>query len=117
FHFVADADDRAVDGVNRNDADFVVPGAVLRGRNIAAAVFHDHFHHEGDVVREGGQDVPLVDNLHVGIGLDIGTSDEAGGVLFDGDDAGGVAVVLDHQGLHVEDDFGHVLKHPLDSGE
>ena len=72
FDFVADAGDGAINRVDRNDADFVVARAVLGRGNIAAAVFDDHFHHERHVVGQRGDDVVLVDDLDVGIGLDIG---------------------------------------------
>ena len=72
FDAVANADDRAVDGVDRNDADFLDVLAVLARRDVAAAVFDDHFHHERHVVGERGQDVVRVEHFDRFVGFDIG---------------------------------------------
>ena len=76
FDLVAHAGDRAIDRVDRNDADLVVARAVLGRGDVAAAVLDDHFHHERHVVGQRGEHVVLVDDLDVGIGLDVGAGDQ-----------------------------------------
>ena len=45
---------------------------MLGGRDVAAAVLDDHFHHERHVVGQRGEHVILVDDLDRFVGLDVG---------------------------------------------
>ncbi len=99
LNLVTHAGHGAVDGVDRNDADFLHVRAVLGGRHVAAAIFDDHFHDEGHVVGQRDQHVMLVDHVNRFVGLDIGPRDHALLMLFDPDDLCRLAVVLDDQRL------------------
>ena len=95
----------------------MIARAVLARRDVAAAIFDDHFHHERDVVGQRRDHMVLVDDIDIGIGLDIGAGDHARRVFLDGDDARRLAMILDDQRLDVEDDVGHVFEHAGNGGE
>ena len=117
FDLVADADDRAEHGVDRNDADLLHVRAVLGGRHVAAAVLDHHLDHERHVVGQRGDDVVAVDHLDRFVGLHVGAGHHAALVALDADDLGRFAVVLDDQRLDVEHDVGHVFDHAGQRGE
>src|SRR5271157_1175207 len=58
-----------------------------------------------------------IDDLDLIVGLDVSPRDLAAGVLLDADHSGLLAVVLDHQRLHIEHDVGHVVQHAGQRGE
>jgi hypothetical protein len=90
---------------------------VLAGRDIAAAVLHDHFHDEGHVIGERRQHMLRVQHFDRFIRLDVGSGDRAGAVLLDTQHARRVAVILHHQRFDVEHDVGDVLEDALDRRE
>ena len=83
-------------------------GVCSAAGHVAAAVLDHHLQQERHVLGQRGDDVVAVDHVDLIVGLDVGAGDRAAGVLLDAHDAHLLAVVLDHQGLHVEHDVGDV---------
>lgn len=86
-------------------------------RNVSPTVFHNHFHHEWNIGGQRRQNVILVDDFDIGIGLNICTGDRARLVGIDRQHSSVVTVVLDNQSFDVEDDFSNVFQDPGDGGK
>jgi hypothetical protein len=114
---VTHARHRAEHRVDRDDADLLNFLAVLGGRNVPAAILHDHFDDERHVLRQRRDQQVLVDDVHRLVGFDIRRAHFAGGAPLDADDLRRIAVVLHHERLDVQDNVGDVLHHAFNRRE
>src|SRR4051812_29249041 len=117
FDAIANTDHRAVNGVDWNDADFLDVLAMLRGRDVAAAIFNDHFHDERYVDGKGRQDMARIQHFDRFVGFNIASEYRAGGALFHAQDPGGFAVVFYNHRFDVEHDVSDVFEYAFDRGE
>ena len=114
LHGIIDLADGGVDGVNGNDANDGLGGLVLVGGDIAPAVGQRQLHAQGGVGTQGGDVEVGIQDLHVGVRLDVPGSDLALAGGLDVDSLHAFAVQLGDDPLHVQDDLGDVL---LDAGD
>ena len=114
LHGVVDLADGGVDGVHRDHTDDGLSGLVLVGGDIAPAMGQGQLHAQSGIGTQGGDVEVGIQDLHVGVRLDVAGRNLAlaGGLDVDGLHA--FAVQLGDDSLHVEDDLGHVL---LDAGD
>ena len=117
FHFVSNPSYRAVNGVDRDDADLLDILAMLCGRDIPPAIFHNHFDDELNVFGKGRQYQVLVDDLYRLVAFDVGCRNGPSRILLDAKHLRTFAVVLDDQRLYVEHDVGNVFHHAGDRCE
>ena len=114
-----------IDGVDGDHADDTgTLGLVPVSGHIAAAIVQGDLHAQGGPHIQGGQVQLGIQNLHIGIGLDVAGRHltGAGGLDIDGLDAleavlDALAVELGQQALHVQNDLGHVLFHAGNGGK
>ena len=86
FHRVVDLEDRGIDGVDGDGADGHLGVLVLVGGDVASAVVKDQLHAQRTVGTEGRDGLLGVEDLHLGVGLDVAGGDKAlaGGFNVDG---------------------------------
>ena len=114
LHRIVDLADRGVNGVHRDDPDDGLGGLVFVGGDIAPAVRQSQLHRQTGLRAQSGNVQVGIQDLHIGVRLDIAGSDLALAGGLDMDRLHALAVQLGDDALHVEDDLGHVL---LDAGD
>ena len=114
FHRIVDLAHRGIDGVHGDHPDNGLGGLVLVGGNVAPAVGQGQLHGQAGLRSQGGDVQVRIENLHIGVRLDVAGGDPAlpGGLDVDG--LGALAVQLGDNALHIQDNLGHVL---LDAGD
>src|SRR5690348_6002806 len=117
FDGVVDLAHRRVDGVHGNIADGQIFIVVAVGGDVAAAVLDAHFDVQLAAFADGGDIDALIEDGEVGILLDVGGSDGAGGFDVEIDGLGQDGIQLDGDLLEVEDDVGGILDHAGNRGE
>ena len=108
---------RGVDGVHRDQADDGLGGLVPVGRDIAAAVGQSQLHAQGGVGTQSGNVQLGVEDLHIGVTLDVAGSDLALAAGLNVNRLVLLAVELGDNALDVQDDLGHVLFDAGDGGK
>jgi hypothetical protein len=114
---IVHAADRRVDGVDRDVAEGQVGVGVTVGDDVAAALFETGLELERAFLRQGGDVRRRVEDLDVGVLLEIGGGDDARAALFEVEGLGTAAVKLERDLFEVEDDVRHVLDDALERRE
>ena len=118
LHGVVDLVDGGVDGVHGDDADDTgALGLVPVGGDIAAAMAQGDLHAQCSAHVQRGDVQFRVEDLHLGIALDVAGGDFARAGGFDEDGLGSLAVQLRQQIFHVQNDLRHILLDTGDGGE
>jgi hypothetical protein len=117
FHRIVDLAHGGVDGVHGDQTNDGLGGLVPVGGDIAAAVGQGQLHGQSGVGAQGGNMQIRIQDLHIGVRLDIAGRHNAlaGGLDMDG--LGLLAVELGNDALDIEDDLGHVLLHTRNGGK
>ena len=100
---------RAVERVDRDEADRRVFSAVALGRDIALAGIDGELHADLGALVEGAEHQLGVQDLHVANRVDVASGDSAGAGLAKRHALRAFTLHLDGDRLHVEDDIRHVL--------
>ena len=114
---VVDLLDRRVHRVDRDPADAEILVEVLVGRDVAAAALHAHLHVQLAALGDGRDVRVRLEDLDVGVGLDVARLDLARLVDAQVQRLGGVDVHLQRNLLQVQDDVGRVLDDARDRRE
>src|SRR5258708_28356548 len=111
---IADEADRGEERVDRDDADGLVFLLVVLAGAVAAAGLDLDLGLEGALVVEGADDLVRVDDLDVGVGLDVPGGDGALAVDLEVQ-LHRLALFRDNEDLfQIEDDVGHILDDAVD---
>ena len=108
---------RAVERVDRDQADRRVLGAVALGGDVALAGLDRELHADLGALVEGAEHELGVEDLHVADGVDVARRDGAGAGLAKRHALRAVALHPDGDRLDVEDDVRHVLADARDRRE
>ena len=114
LHGVVDLAHGGVDGVHGDQADDGLGGLVLVRGDIAPAVGQGQLHGQGGVRAQGGDVEVGIEDLHVGVRLDVAGGDLALARGLDVDGLHAIAVQLGDDALDIQDDLRDVL---LDAGD
>ena len=117
FDKVVDLADGRVDRVHRDEADAEVPVKVLVGGDVATAALEAHLHVNASSLGDGADVDVGIEDLDVGVGLDLAGGDDAGSIRAQVKSLGALAVQLERNLLQVQDDVGCVLDHAGDGLE
>ena len=101
-----------MDGVDGDPADAEILVEVLVGRHVSAAAPHAQLHVELATLADGGDVGIGLENLDVGIGLNVARTNLAGFVHAERQGLGVIDVQLQRNLLEVEDDVGRVFDDP-----
>ena len=117
LHRVIHLGNRRIDGVNGNHADDGLGRLVPVRGNIAATLCQSDLHIKRGVLAQSADVQLRVQNLNLGIGLDIAGSDLTGANCVDMHGFDACAVQLRGYPLDVQDNLRHILGDTGDGGE
>ena len=106
-----------MDGVDGNVADVQVLVEVAIRRDVASAGLDAHLHLQATLLTQGGDVYVRIQNLHVGVGLDITCLDLPRALRTDIDGLRMIDGDLHRNLLQVQDDIRGILRDSLDGGE